>query len=675
MRNEFKTLALAGVALGLVAATPLARPELGAWGVDLTARDMAVKPGDDFAKFANGTWQAKTEIAPDRTRAGAFIALQDRAEADVRAIVEGIATNPGATPAERKISDLYASWMDEASIDAAGAKPLAPYLATIAAVKDRAGLIRLFASADYAAPTAAIGLRPDIDDPTHYAVSVRQGTLGLPGRDYYLEKGEKFDAIRAAYRAYLTQIATLAGLSDAGGRADRMIALETRIATDQWAPAQRRDVTKTTNRMTVAELTALAPRADWALWLQAKGLGAPARLIVGEKSAIAASTKLLEEVPIDQWKDYVALRFVSDHAQYLSRPFDDARFAFFGKALADQPRQRDRWKRGVALVNGALGEEVGRLYVAKHFPPEAERQMAELISDLRAAYGELIAKASWMDEPTRKEALVKLAAFDPRIGHPATYIDYSDLKIERGDLLGNAIRSDRFDWALQLKRFPKPVDRSLWSMTPQTVNAYYSPPMNQITFPAAILRPPFFDPAADPAVNYGAIAVVIGHEMGHGFDDQGRQYDASGKLRDWWTKESAASYTGRADRLAAQYDRYEPLPGLHVNGRLTLGENLGDLGGIQAGYTAYQRYLARHGKARTIDGLTGDQRFFMAYAQVWRAKARDGFLRNQVLTDPHSPESIRINGIVRNFDPWYAAFGVKPGDLLYLAPAERVRVW
>jgi putative endopeptidase len=454
-----------------------------------------------------------------------------------------------------------------------------------------------------------------------------------------------------------------------------MIALETKIAADQWTPAQRRDVTKTTNRMTVAELTTLAPQVDWSLWLSTQGLGTPSRLIVGETTAIAAGARQLDAVPLEQWKDYVALRFVSDHAQYLSKPFDDARFAFFGKTMADQPRQRDRWKRGVALVNGSLGEEVGRLYVAKTFPPEAERQMGELIGDLRAAYGELIAKASWMDEPTRKEALTKLAAFDPRIGHPKTYIDYSDLMIEKGDLLGNVIRADRFDWALQLKRFPKPVDRTLWQMTPQTVNAYYSPPMNQITFPAAILRPPFFDPAADPAVNYGAIAVVIGHEMGHGFDDQGRQYDSTGKVRDWWTKDAAASYTGRADRLAAQYDKYEPLPGVHVNGRLTLGENLGDLGGIQAGYTAYQRYQARHGKAKPVDGLTGDQRFFMAYAQVWRAKARDGYLRQQLLTDPHSPESIRINGIVRNFDRWYDAFGVKPGDQLYLSPADRVRVW
>ncbi|QJU59536.1 M13 family metallopeptidase [Sphingomonas sp. AP4-R1] len=673
MRKEYRILALCGAALAVMAAAPVAKPQLGAWGVDLTARDTNVKPGDDFNRYANGTWLARTEIASDRTRAGAFITLRDKSEADVRAIVEAIPAD--AAPAQRKVADLYASWMDEAAIEAAGTKPLAPYLAEVAAVKDRGGLVRLFASPDYASPAAGVGIRPDVDDPTHYVVTVRQGELGLPSRDYYLEKGAKYDAIRAAYRAYLTQIATLAGLSDPAGRADRMIALETRIATDQWPAAQRRDVTKTTNRMTVAELTALAPQIDWPVWFRAQGLGTPPKLIVGEKSAIAANAKLLDDVPLAQWKDYLALRFVSDHAQYLPKAFDEANFAFFGKALADQPRQRDRWKRGVALVNGALGEEVGQMYVAKHFPPEAERQMAELIGDLRGAYGELIAKASWMDEATRKEALTKLASFDPRIGHPVHYVDYADLKIVRGDLLGNAIRADRFEWALQLKRFPKPVDRTLWAMTPQTVNAYYSPPMNQITFPAAILQPPFFDPAADPAVNYGAIAAVIGHEMGHGFDDQGRQYDATGRVRDWWTKESAASYTGRADRLAAQYDTYEPLPGLHVNGRLTLGENLGDLGGIQAGYTAYQRYQARHGASQAIGGLTGDQRFFLAYAQIFQGKARDGFLRQQVLTDPHSPESFRIDGIVRNFDPWYSAFDVKPGDKLYLPPELRVHVW
>jgi len=675
MRNKIKALALAGAAFGIIAAAPVAKPELGSWGVDLTARDTNVKPGDDFATFANGAWLAKTEIAPDRTRAGAFINLADRAERDVRGIVEGIAADTKATPAERKISDLYASWMDEAAVEAKGKEPLAPYFAAIDAVQDRAALVRLFATTDYAAPTASIGIQPDVDDPTRYAVYVSQGTLGMPSRDYYLAKGAKYDAIRAAYRAYLTQIAGLAGFRDAAARADRMIALETRIATDQWTPAQRRDVTKTTNRMTVAQLSALAPQGEWALWLSTQGLGQPARLIVGETSAIVDGTKLLADVPLEQWKEYLALRFVSDHAQYLPKAFDDARFAFFGKALADQPRQRDRWKRGVALVNGALGEEVGRIYVAKTFPPEAERQMSELISDLRASYGELIAKATWMDAPTRKEALAKLASFDPRIGHPEAYIDYSDLAIERSDLLGNAVRSARFDWALELKRYAKPVDRKRWDMTPQTVNAYYSPPLNQITFPAAILQPPFFDPAADPAVNYGAIAVVIGHEMGHGFDDQGRQYDARGRLRDWWSKDTASSYTGRADRLAAQFDQYEPLPGLHVNGRLTLGENLGDLGGIQAGYTAYQRYLTRHGKAKTVDGLTGDQRFFMAYAQVWRAKSREGFLRQQILTDPHSPEFLRINGIVRNFAPWYEAFAVKPGDRLYLPPEQRVRVW
>ena len=675
MCKKIKALALAGAALGIIAAAPVAKPELGSWGVDLTARDTNVKPGDDFAAFANGAWLAKTEIAPDRTRAGAFINLADRAERDVRGIVEGIAADPKAKPAERKISDLYASWMDEAAVEAKGKEPLAPYFAAIDAVQDRSALVRLFATTDYAAPTASIGIQPDVDDPTRYAVYVNQGTLGMPSRDYYLAKGEKYDAIRAAYRAYLTQIAGLAGFKDAAARADRMIALETRIAADQWTPAQRRDVTKTTNRMTVAQLSALAPQGEWALWLSTQGLGQPARLIVGETSAIVAGTKLLADVPLEQWKEYLALRFVSDHAQYLPKAFDDARFAFFGKALADQPRQRDRWKRGVALVNGALGEEVGRIYVAKTFPPEAERQMSELIGDLRASYGELIAKATWMDAPTRKEALAKLASFDPRIGHPKTYIDYSDLAIERSDLLGNAVRAARFDWALELKRYAKPVDRARWDMTPQTVNAYYSPPMNQITFPAAILQPPFFDPAADPAVNYGAIAVVIGHEMGHGFDDQGRQYDAKGRLRDWWSKDTASSYMGRADRLAAQYDQYEPLPGLHVNGRLTLGENLGDLGGIQAGYTAYQRYLARHGKAKPIDGLTGDQRFFMAYAQVWRAKSREGFLRQQILTDPHSPESLRINGIVRNFAPWYEAFAVKPGERLYLQPEQRVRIW
>jgi endothelin-converting enzyme/putative endopeptidase len=380
-------------------------------------------------------------------------------------------------------------------------------------------------------------------------------------------------------------------------------------------------------------------------------------------------------VPLSTWKDYLAYHFVSDHASYLPKAFDDASFDFFSKTLRDVPTQRDRWKRGVSLVNGALGEAVGQIYVQRHYPAESDRQMGELIANIRAALQEKIETNSWMDEPTKKEALAKLAAFDPRIGHPVKYIDYSTLKVDRSDLLGNVMRSGQFDRDLLLTRMKKPVDRSLWDMTPQTNNAYYDPTQNQITFPAAILQPPYFDPDADPAANYGSIGATIGHEIGHGFDDQGRKFDGSGKLRDWWTPATAKQYDAHAAMLVSQYNGYEPVPGVHIKGQLTLGENLGDLGGLEVAYSAYRRYVAQHGEPPVIGGLTGDQRFFIAYGYSWETKQREGALRAQLLTNEHSPAKYRVNGVVRNVDAWYKAFNVQPGDKMYLPPERRVHVW
>jgi endothelin-converting enzyme/putative endopeptidase len=487
--------------------------------------------------------------------------------------------------------------------------------------------------------------------------------------------GAKYDAIRAAYRAYVIKIQTLAGFPDAEARADRIIALETRLATDQWPLAKRRDIEAIYHPMDRAQLASLAPQLEWNTYLNALGLSKVPTVIAAETTAITAAGQRLDDVPLSTWKEYLAFRFVSDHAIYLPKAFDDARFDFYSRTLNDIPQQRERWKRAVQLVNGAMGEAVGQAYIARHYPPESERQMAELIENLRAAYAEKINHAAWMDEGTRKEALAKLAAFEPRTGHPVKYIDYSKMRVSSTNPLANAIAATDFEWKLQLSRLGKPVDRSLWTMTPQTVNAYYNPLMNQITFPAAILQPPYFDPAADPAVNYGGIGAIIGHEMGHGFDDQGRKFDATGHLRDWWSKGTADSYTAHAQRLVGQYNGYEPIPGTHINGQLTLGENLGDLGGIEAAYQAYRRYVAQHGEPPVIDGLTGDQRFFLAYAEAWRAKRREGALRQQLLTDPHSPPQFRVNGIVRNVDAWYKAFDVKPGDKLYLPPEERVHVW
>ena len=427
--------------------------------------------------------------------------------------------------------------------------------------------------------------------------------------------------------------------------------------------------------MTVAKLQALAPQFDWPNFFKVEGFGPLDQVVVTEPDAIQAAGKLLVATPLSTWKDYLAFHFISDHAAYLPKVFDEADFDFYGKTLRDQPEQRARWKRGVSMVNTMLGEAVGQIYVERHYPPESDRQMSELIGNLRAAYGEELQHLAWMDDATRKQALEKLATFDPRTGHPKKYIDYSSFKVVRGDMLGNAMRSEKFEMDLLLSRFPKPVDRSLWDMTPQTVNAYYDPTVNQITFPAAILQAPYFDPNADPAVNYGAIGATIGHEMGHGFDDQGRQFDATGKVRDWWTKASADKFKLRTAMLGKQFDSYEPVPGVHIKGELTMGENVGDLGGLEMAWGAWRRYVAAHGDPGVKDGFTADQRFLLAYSYSWQTKEREGALRQQLLTNEHSPAKYRVNGVVRNFDPWYKAFDVKPGDKLYLPPEERGHVW
>ncbi len=649
-------------------------PRFGTFGIDLTARDTTVKPGDDFWSYANGNWARTAQIAPDRTTAGPSTELSIEAEANVRAILDDMAKDPAAYGASgRQVGDLYASWMDEAGIEARGTAPLAPYLAKIDAVQDLAGLQTLFATTDYASPVG-MGIIPDLADPTHYTAAVGQAGLGM-ARDNYLLEGEKYDGFRRAYRAYIQGILELAGVANASAKADAILALETAMAKDQWSPEQSRDIAKLNDPETLEGLESKAPEFDWALLLQTYGIEESPTVLMAQNTAIAAMGKLLVSTPLQTWKDYVTFHFVSDHAQFLPKAFDDARFDFYSKTLAGVEAQRDRWKRGVQLVNGALGEAVGAIYVSRYFPPAAEAQMTELIENLRAAYEERFEGSTWMDDSTRAAALEKLAAFEPRIGHPVKYIDYSSMQVDRSDPLGNAIRSSEFYHQLELSRFPDPVDRTLWAMTPQTVNAYYNPLANQITFPAAILQPPMFDPNADPAVNYGAIGAVIGHEMGHGFDDQGSRFGPTGKFENWWTDAAKAAFKERTAVLVAQYDAYEPIAGTHINGELTLGENIGDLGGVEAAHTAYQKYQAEHGEAQVIDGLTGDQRFFLAYAQAWRTKVREDALRQRLLSDPHSPPAFRANGVVRNVDAWYEAFDVEPGDALYLPPGQRVHIW
>jgi putative endopeptidase len=679
MRREVTLVCL----LVLVAAVPSigqqpgagAKPRFGTWGVELSGMDRSVKPGDSFWHFVNGAWARRTEIPADRTSVGTTVLLVDEAEIQVRSIVEDLAREPGRFGrAGQQVGDFYASWMDTAAIEANGTAPLKPYLSTINAVKNRSDLLKVFATPGYATPVE-VGITPDPADPTRYVAVATEGSLGLPSRDFYLLTGERYDAIRAAYRTYIVTLHRLAGIGDADAKMQRLIELETSLAKVYWEPARRRDVKQIYNPMNRTQLNALAPQFEWAAWLKEAGLGGVSTVVALETTAITEAGKMLDSVPLSTWKEYVAFHFLRTHAEYLPKAFDEAHFKMFSTALRGIPEQRERWKRGVQLINGSLGEAVGRIYVERHYPAESSRQMSELVANLRAGLEARISASTWMDEPTKQQARAKLSAFESRIGHPSTWIDYQSLRVDRRDLLGNTMRSADFGWQLQLARLPKPVDRAMWEMTPQTVNAYYNSLMNQITFPAAILQPPFFDPAADPAANYAAIGAVIGHEIGHGFDDQGRQFDASGRIRDWWTPAAAAEFAKRADVLGKQYDQFEPIPGTKVNGKLTMGENIGDLGGLEMAYAAYRRHVAQHGEPPVIEGFTGDQRFFLAYGQIWRMKLREGYLRERLLSDPHSPPEERVNGVVRNVDAWYRAFDVKPGDKLYLPPQERVSIW
>jgi endothelin-converting enzyme/putative endopeptidase len=671
-RTAFLALALGSLPALLAAQT--ATPRYQPWGLELQNMDRSVKPGDDFYAYALGTWLRDHPIPADKVGAGYNYDLPDEIEGQVRRIVEEAAARP-TSPTARKVGDFYAAWMDERAIEARGLAPVKPWLARIDAVRTRPELIALMMRPGYPSPVD-IGITTDADDPTRYMVDAGQARLGLPTRDYYLLPGEKYDAIRRAYRGYLVRLQEVAGVPDAAAKADRIIALETRLSQDQWTPEQRRDPVKTHNPMTRAQLTALAPELAWGPTLAGMGLAAATKVNVSEPSAVQAAAKRLGDVPLSTWKEWMTARFLSNAAPFLPKAFDQANFDFYAKTLSGVPEQRARWKRGMALIDDALGEAVGSIYVQRHWSPATQAKADELVADMQAAYKDKIEAATWMDAPTRAAALAKLATFDPRVGHPKRWIDYSTLTVSRTDPLANNLAVADFQWRLQLLRFPKPVDRGLWYMTPQTVNAYYDPTMNQITLPAAILQPPFFDAAADPAVNYAETgATTIGHEMGHGFDDQGRQFDEKGRLRDWWSKETAAKYNVQADRLAGQFDRYEPIPGVRIKGRLTLGENLADLGGLETAYAAYRRYVARHGEPPVLDGMTGDQRFFLAYAQAWQGKRREEAVRQQLLSDPHSPDKYRVNGIVRNFGPWYQAFAVKPGDALYLPPEQRVSVW
>ncbi len=650
------------------------KPAVGSFGVDLAQMDATIRPGDDFYGYVNGTWLKTFQIPADRARYTTGTSVSEKTEADVRTIVEELAANHGAPgTVAQKVGDLYAGWMDEAAIEARGSVPLKPHLDEIAAVKTRADLMKLIGDIDYTAPFGA-AVFPDTADPMKYSVWVFQSGLGMPNRDYYLNQGEKFDAYRSAYRGYVTKLFELVGDQDPAGSAAKVIALENKIAAVAWAPERQRNVKETNNPMDRAGLKKLVPSVDWDVVLAGVGLADAQRFIVNETTAIRDGAKLLDSQPIDAWRAYLTFHLVNGRAADLPRAFDEASFDFHSKTLRGIEKQRDRWKRGITAVDSAIGEGLGELYVKKHFPPEHKAKMDELIANLRAGLKSRLEASAWMDETTRAEALKKLDSFEARIGYPEKWRDYSALTIAPGRHFENVTAARQFEWNRTVSRLKQPVDRTEWFMTPQTVNAYYDAQMNQINFPAGILQPPFFDPNADPAVNYGSIGAVIGHEIGHGFDDQGREFDGAGKVRNWWTPETNAKFLDATKKLAAQYGTYCPLAGACVNGQLTMGENIGDLGGLEMAYAAYQRSLGGQ-SAPVIDGFTGDQRFFLAFAQAWRGKIRDDAVRAMMLTDPHSPPAARGQYPVRNMDAWYQAFDVKEGDKLYLKPEERVKIW
>jgi predicted metalloendopeptidase len=514
----------------------------------------------------------------------------------------------------------------------------------------------------------------DVGAPSQTALYLSQGGTALPDRDYYLLEDAKYAEIREQYRGYLEKIFTLAGRPRAAADAAAVLALETELARIQWTNVASRDAVKTYNKTAVAALATEMPGFDWIAWARPQGIDRVSDWVIRQPSFFRDFAALVPRTPLETWKAWTAAQLITQHAPYLSQSFSDARFAFFGTVLTGQEAQRDRWKRGVQLVNGTLGEAVGQLYVARHFPSEAKVRMEQLIANLIEAYRQSISQLDWMTPATRTEALAKLDKFTWKIGYPERWRDYSGLEIVPGDLLGSVERGNRFEAEYQIAKLGKPVDRNDWLMTPQTVNAYYDPTLNEIVFPAAILQAPFFDLAADDAENYGAIGAVIGHEIGHGFDDQGRRYDGDGRLRDWWTPADEAEFTKRTSLLVAQYASYTPLPGLPVNGELTLGENIGDLGGLSIAHRAWRISLGDD-ESPVIAGLTGEQRFFMGWAQAWRAKAREEYLRRQVLADPHAWAEFRANGPLGNIDAFYTAFDVKPGDRLYKEPSERVKIW
>jgi putative endopeptidase len=659
----------------------------GAHGLDLAGMDRSVSPGDDFFRFTNGAWARATQIPPDRASYGVGSILDEEALQRTRGLLEAAsASKAPAGSDERKIGDYYAAYMDERGIEERGVAPLKSLLGSVAAISDRRGLAEwigrsLRADVDPLNATNfetdhvfGLWISQDFNHPDQYSPYILQGGLGMPDRQYYLDPSPRMEAIRTSYRAHIAAMLKLAGTAEADAKAARVFDLERRIAQVHATRTDSEDVLKANNPWKREEFATRAPGIDWPALFNAAGLGGAPMFIVWQPGAITGIAALAGNQPLEAWRDFLAFHVVDHYAGVLPRAFVNERFAFHGKTLSGTPQLRDRWKRAVDSTSFALGEAVGKMYVQRYFPPRAKEQAAAMVRDIVTAFGRRIDGLAWMTPKTRASAKAKLSTLKVGIGYPDRWRDYSKLEVVRGgDAFTNLYKAELFDYQYNLGKLGQPVDRSEWAMTPQTVNAVNLPVQNALNFPAAILQPPFFDPAADAAVNYGSIGAVIGHEISHSFDDQGSQFDATGRLANWWTPDDFAHFKAASERLAAQYDAYRPFPDAHVDGHQTLSENIADVAGLSVAYDAYR--LSLHGRpGPALQGFSGDQRFFISFAESWREKTREAALRQQLLTDGHAPDEYRAD-TVRNIDAWYDAFQVKPGQALYLAPGARVRVW
>lgn len=657
-----------------VAATDItAAPRFGAWGVDLDGIDKSVNPGDNFFQYVNGNALKNMTIPADKTSAGVARQLVDLADARSKAIVESLAGRTDLDGDDVKIGALYNSMMDTKTVEARDVAPLAPNLIGIRNIKTKSDMAAWMGktAGGFGSAFFGAGVTADAKNSKFNTVVLFQSGLGLPDRDYYLT--DAFADKKAKYEAYIAQMLRLVAYPNAAAAAHDIVAMETKIAEVSWPRAQRRDRTKTYNAMTPAEVATFAPGFDWAAYFRGADLTATPKVVVSENTAFPKIAQIFADTPLDTLKAWETFRTIDQAAPYLSERFVTPRWEFRSRDLSGAQAQRPRWQRSIAVVEGSLGEALGRTYVARYFPPESKAKMQDLVAGLRAALKIRIQNLDWMSPETKARALEKLDKFGVKVGYPDKWRDYSGLTIVADDLYGNMQRSSAFDWAFEVSKIGKPVDPLEWGLTPQTVNAYYSSTRNEIVFPAAILQPPYFDPQADMAVNYGAIGGVIGHEITHGFDDQGRHSDGDGNLVDWWTTEDSAKFEAQAKIFGAQYDAYEPLPGVHVQGNLTMGENIADLGGLLIALDAY--HLSLNGaEAPVLDGLTGDQRFFLGAGQVWRQKLRDDSLKQQVASDPHTPNEFRAIGPERNMDAWYKAFNITDGKY-YLKPEDRVKIW